>query len=126
MRRVRLTEGQLHNVIRESVSQILNELDWKTYNNAAKKVYHKLKNSGKLTNGEYDRQAGPLIHAEVMSKNQKYPHLVSATKHLLWNQPLTPEEQEEFDAYNKDLDNQMNGRYKYEKGGRGYYLDDED
>ena len=37
MRRVRLTEGQLHNVIRESVSQILNELDWKTYDNAADK-----------------------------------------------------------------------------------------
>jgi hypothetical protein len=29
-------------------------------------------------------------------------------------------------AYNKDLDNQMNGRYKYEKGGRGYYVDDDD
>jgi hypothetical protein len=37
MRRVRLTEGQLHNVIRESVNQILNELDWKTYASAARK-----------------------------------------------------------------------------------------
>ena len=37
MIRVRLTEGQLHNVIRESVSQILNEIDWKTYDNASRK-----------------------------------------------------------------------------------------
>ena len=37
MRRIKLTEHQLHNVIRESVSNILNELNWKTYNNAAKK-----------------------------------------------------------------------------------------
>lgn len=36
--RVRLTEGQLHNVIKESVKQVLSELDWKTYANAEKKM----------------------------------------------------------------------------------------
>ena len=36
--RVRLTESQLHNVITESVKQVLSELDWKTYANAAKKA----------------------------------------------------------------------------------------
>ena len=35
--RVRLTESQLRNVIKESVKQVLSELDWKTYANAAKK-----------------------------------------------------------------------------------------
>ena len=34
---VRLTESQLHNIIAESVSQILNELDWKTKYNAGRK-----------------------------------------------------------------------------------------
>ena len=35
--RIKLTESQLHNVIKESVKQVLSELDWKTYANAAKK-----------------------------------------------------------------------------------------
>jgi transposase len=41
MRRIRLTEGQLHNVIRESVNNILNEIDWKTYASAADKSERK-------------------------------------------------------------------------------------
>lgn len=36
--RIRLTESQLHNVIKESVKQVLSELDWKTYANAGKKA----------------------------------------------------------------------------------------
>ena len=37
--RIRLTESQLHNIIKESVKQMLSELDWKTYDNAARKKY---------------------------------------------------------------------------------------
>lgn len=33
---IRLTEGDLHKIIKESVSKILTELDWKTYMNAAR------------------------------------------------------------------------------------------
>ena len=36
-RRVRLTEGDLHRIVKESVNRILTELDWKTYASAAKK-----------------------------------------------------------------------------------------
>jgi hypothetical protein len=36
-RRIRLTEGDLHRIVKESVSQVLTELDWKTYINAARK-----------------------------------------------------------------------------------------
>ena len=46
MRRIRLTEEQLHHVIRESVSQILNEIDWKTYDNASRKKSLKLLDMG--------------------------------------------------------------------------------
>ena len=35
--RIRLTESQLHKLIKESVKQVLSELDWKTYANAANK-----------------------------------------------------------------------------------------
>ena len=59
MRRVRLTEGQLHNVIRESVSQILNELDWKTYDNAFwEKDKRLIKNQNDLD--KYGREIWPL------------------------------------------------------------------
>lgn len=33
-RKIRLTESDLHNIIKESVETILSELDWKTYANA--------------------------------------------------------------------------------------------
>jgi hypothetical protein len=35
--KIRLTESQLHRVIKESVKKVLRELDYKTYQNAAKK-----------------------------------------------------------------------------------------
>jgi len=130
MRRIRLTEGQLHNVIRESVSQILNELDWKTYDNAFwKKDKRLVKNQNDLD--KYGREIWPLNDAAQEAKYRKYPHLKSALnklgKFLIdTDEPLTPEEQEEYDAYSKEWDNQFNGMYKYEKGGRGYYVDDED
>ena len=37
MSKIRLTESQLHRVISESVNEVLSELDWKTYANAARK-----------------------------------------------------------------------------------------
>lgn len=36
-----MSEGQLHQIVKESVRQMLSELDWKTYANAAKKGKHK-------------------------------------------------------------------------------------
>lgn len=36
--RIRLTETQLHQVIKESVGKVLSELDWRTYASAAKKT----------------------------------------------------------------------------------------
>lgn len=38
---IRLTESDLHKVIKESVNKVLTELDWKTYANAAKKQENK-------------------------------------------------------------------------------------
>ena len=33
---IRLTESDLHGIVKESVNRVLTELDWKTYANAAK------------------------------------------------------------------------------------------
>ena len=124
MRRVRLTEGQLHHVIRESVNNILNELDWKTYNNAFEKKYKRMQNKDDMD--EFDREVGHLGDAYLESLDRQYPLLRSIFHKQDNNEPLTPEEQDELDAYDKDTINQRSGKYKYEKGGRGYYLDDEE
>ena len=124
MRRIRLTEGQLHNVIRESVNNILNELDWKTYNNAFEKKYKRMQNKDDMD--EFDREVGHLGDAYLESLDRQYPLLRSIFHKQDNNEPLTPEEQDELDAYDKDTINQRSGKYKYEKGGRGYYFDDED
>ena len=124
MRRIRLTEGQLHNVIRESVNNILNELDWKTYNNAFEKKYKRMQNKDDMD--EFDREVGHLGDAYLESLDRQYPLLRSIFHKQDNNEPLTPEEQDELDAYDKDTINQRSGKYKYEKGGRGYYLDDEE
>jgi hypothetical protein len=114
MRRVRLTEGQLHNVIRESVNKILNEIDWRTYDNARLK---------RLKNGQ---DSLPLETAKMDALRRKYPHYYEAIKHTFVSSQMPPEAQKEYSDFHKDYDHQVNGDYKYEKGGRGYYMDDED
>ena len=36
---IRLTEGDLHRIIKETVNNIITELDWRTYANAGKKAH---------------------------------------------------------------------------------------
>ena len=38
-KKIKLTESDLHNIIKESVNNILSELDWRTYDNASEKAY---------------------------------------------------------------------------------------
>ena len=122
MRRVRLTEGQLHNVIRESVCQILNELDWKTLYGASKIKAKRMQNPDDMD--EYRREIGPFQEAEYKKKKRKYPHFFDENERGCKISDLSPEAQKEYLEYMKENENYS--RYKYEKGGRGYYLDDEE
>lgn len=56
--KVRLTESQLHNVIRESVKQVLSELNWKTYANAERKM-------SKRGNTAYWRENGEVFPNDI-------------------------------------------------------------
>ena len=58
-RKIRLTESDLHNIICESVENILSELDWKTNRNAARKSFN-LSNNTNLSGEErlYHRERG--------------------------------------------------------------------
>ena len=42
---IRLTESDLHRVIKESVKQVMNELDWRTYDSAAEKSRERYHNA---------------------------------------------------------------------------------
>ena len=78
---VRLTEQDLHNIIKESVNKLLNELDWRTYHSAAMKDYNKKRAQkfadmrNKLFNDEYgydDHKKGNHIG---MVGDYNNPHL---------------------------------------------------
>ena len=40
-RLIKLSESDLHNIVKESVNKVLTELDWRTYASAAKKSAQK-------------------------------------------------------------------------------------
>lgn len=82
--RIRLTESQLHSVIKESVKQVLSELDWKTYANAAKKSYEQGRDSG----WDFSR-------ASERELNKKYPH---SSHHV------NPSDEREFQRFDRNLD----------------------
>lgn len=63
--KVRLTSSQLHNVIKESVRQVLSELDWKTYANAAR--FH-----NKLGNPSYGGRKDNFSAMSRRDFNEKY------------------------------------------------------
>lgn len=75
--KVRLTESQLHAVIEESVRQILSELDWKTYANAAKKrhdQYERLSKQPYMRNfaSDYADKSHELLKHAEKAFNQKH------------------------------------------------------
>lgn len=54
-RTVRLTESDLHNIIKESVNNILSELDWKTYQSASDKSLSRAGSELNQQNIDYDK-----------------------------------------------------------------------
>lgn len=42
MKLIRLTESDLHRIVKESVNKVLTEVDWRTYANAGKKAHDKV------------------------------------------------------------------------------------
>lgn len=53
---IRLNESQLHRVIKESVKQVLNELDWKTYANAQHAALQRSKGDRPLSKAKLRKQ----------------------------------------------------------------------
>ena len=78
--RIRLTESDLHRIVKESVNKVLTELDWKTYQNAAKKAHLKalddydygMPNYDKDKSSEYIRKSNNFSKAAEDSFNKEH------------------------------------------------------
>ena len=71
---IRLTESDLHNIIKESVNNILSELDWRTYQSAADKA-EELASNATFDNYEKlrrKRQAHRLQKTAIDRTNSQY------------------------------------------------------
>ena len=60
---IRLTESDLHRIVKESVNQVLTELDWKTYMNAAR---------ARQAQGKYDNATQLSNYANNQFKKQHF------------------------------------------------------
>lgn len=87
-RSIRLTESQLHDIIKESVVKVLTEMDWKTYNNAAIKLRQQ---------GWDDRADNLSMHA-LSAYDRKYA-------------PTKDDYRKFIPPYDNSLTNGENGQY---------------
>lgn len=63
---IRLTESDLHKVIKESVNKVLTELDWKTYDSAMRKA-----------------AAKKILIEQVVLEVQVKMHLIVISEHMI-------------------------------------------
>ena len=52
---IKINESQIRKIVAESVRNVLSEIDWKTYANAAKKRLQQYKDSGRQDNEKFDK-----------------------------------------------------------------------
>ena len=68
---IRLTEGDLHRIIKESVNNILSELDWRTYASAADKAWEKSRNAATPEEKELRQNQSSIFNHHTNKKLEK-------------------------------------------------------
>ena len=117
-RRIRLTESDLHNIIKESVNHILSELDWRTYDNASEKAQRL---SDETYNPyEKERRRNQAINFAKMS-NEKYSSQYNLPKNFdtdMKFDKIKPTQGQLKNAArrNQDTNNFYNRRSEYKNG----------
>ena len=70
---IKLTEEDLHNIIKESVNNILAELDWRTYDAAEQAAQDKMLNSHSTPESRLAHSQMQKFHnAKIKRQNQQY------------------------------------------------------
>ena len=105
---IRLTESDLHRIVKESVNKILTELDWKTYANAARKRYGNAyaDNSGRATNRQELEKGNQLSQAANNAFQKQHGGTTI-------NRASQPQQAGYYDPAKKDYQDYMNGKSKY-------------
>ena len=108
---IRLTESDLHRIVKESVNQVLTELDWKTYANAARKRYDNAyaDNSGRATNQQELEKGNQLSQAANNAFQKQHGGTTI-------NTASQPQQAGYYDPAKNDYQNYMNGKSKYIQG----------
>ena len=138
--RIRLTEGQLHRIIDESVRNVLTELDWKTYASAERKVADLLKNHKnfrpydarasfiKKAEEEYQKNlpkgvwtAGPEYFIDQIDRDGRADDYGSGTLYFDNDDYSLDDFGTALSGRNSVMDF-YNGKYEYEPKGRGWHL----
>lgn len=129
---VRLTEDDLHRIIKESVNNVLTELDWRTYANAAKKAREQGRDSrwdfDRATERELNKQYGGKHIVDTNKDFQSFKSYPEETEYqtghdyarrpLKGYEKLDPYSSTDY-AYNDgsvDIADFVNGKYDYQKG----------
>ena len=117
-RKIKLTESELHNIIKESVNHILSELDWRTYQSASDKA-HRLSDE---TNEPYEkkRRRNQAINFANMSK-EKYSSQYNLPQSFdrdmeYGNIKPTQGQLKNATRRNQDTYNFYNGKSEYKNG----------
>lgn len=120
---IRLTEGDLHKIIKESVKNIISELDWKTYQNARRKAnekgeYDRAMKFGNAAQKEFNKAygeegvSGDIFLNRVSAESDDYP------SHTLMRMYNYNEEGSHSNPYNYDNTKAYGIMDKYDKDGR--------
>lgn len=94
MKKIKLNESDLHDIIKESVKKVLSELDWRTYRNAAQKSRRLAYDDADLSTGEkkfHNARANAFDKAEddaFMKKHKMSKYDAMDADHT-YNAPLS-------------------------------------
>jgi len=120
---IKITEGDLHGIIKESVNKVLTELDWKTYANARRKAgnkgeYEKARKFGSAAYKEFnniygkDGVKGDIYLNRVSSDSDSFP------SHTLMRMYNYDGEGNYNNPYNYDSTKAMGIMDKFDREGR--------
>ena len=124
MKKIHLTEAEFHDLIENTVKQILSELDWKTYANASDKTRSEMsrrtREFGEAAREAFDRDYGYSDNNDgtdiAMAGNYYYKPHVAAFK---------PNKDKTLDSYKEGdegtIEDFLNDRQKPENAKKAYY-----
>ena len=118
---IRLTESDLHRIVKESVNKVLTELDWKTYANAAKKADERAMDIARKPENKYlsTYQYNDGDKAVYNKNRKRTADFVDAAKKSFDDKYAYQDDTTKVHS-ERDIIPMLNGVAGYENGGKWY------